>query len=138
MAAIDPEEFSNLMFKKGTSLEGKTVHQILYQDFKYYNLGKYKIGIGQINTTDTESIREQEADLVEYMKKICLDNDYNLLMLMVTDIISEASEVFFAGKDKTLLAKAFGLELGENSVILPGVVSRKKQIVPNMAHAASM
>lgn len=138
IAAIDPEEFANLMFKKGTSLEGKTVHQILYQDFKYYNLGKYKIGIGQINTTDTESIREQEADLVEYMKKICLDNGYNLLMLMVTDIISEASEVFFAGKDKTLLAKAFGLELGENSVILPGVVSRKKQIVPNLAHAASM
>jgi manganese-dependent inorganic pyrophosphatase len=136
IAAIDPEEFAGLMFKKGTSLEGKSVHQILYQDFKYYNLGKYKIGIGQINTTDTESIREIETDLVEYMKKICQDNQYNLLMLMVTDIITEASEVFFAGKDKMLLAKAFGVELGENSVILPGVVSRKKQIVPNMAHAA--
>jgi manganese-dependent inorganic pyrophosphatase len=136
IAAIDPEKFAGLMFKKGTSLEGKSVHQILYQDFKYYNLGKYKIGIGQINTTDTESIREIETDLVEYMKKICQDNQYNLLMLMVTDIITEASEVFFAGKDKMLLAKAFGVELGENSVILPGVVSRKKQIVPNMAHAA--
>jgi manganese-dependent inorganic pyrophosphatase len=138
MAAIDLEEFAGLMFKKGTSLEGKTVHQILYQDYKYYNFGNYKIGIGQINTTDTESIRELEADLVEYMKKICQDNEYNLLMLMATDIITEASEVFFAGKDKMLLAKAFGVELGENSVILPGVVSRKKQIVPNMAHAAVM
>jgi manganese-dependent inorganic pyrophosphatase len=136
IAAINLEEFAGLMFKKGTSLEGKTVPQLLDQDFKYYNFGNYKIGIGQINTTDTESIRELENDLVKYMKKICRENEYNLLLLMVTDIITEASEVFFAGKDKMLLAKAFSVELGENSVILPGVVSRKKQIVPNMAHAA--
>jgi manganese-dependent inorganic pyrophosphatase len=138
IAAIDLEDFAGLMFKKGTSLEGKTVHQILYQDFKYYNFGAYKIGIGQINTTDNESIHEIQADLVEYLKKICQDNEYNLLLLMVTDIISESSEVFFAGKDKMLLSKAFGVALGECSVILPGVVSRKKQIVPQLSHASLM
>jgi manganese-dependent inorganic pyrophosphatase len=136
IAAINLEKFAGLMFKKGTSLEGKTIHQILYQDFKDFNFGNYKIGIGQINTTDNESIRELEADLVEYMKKICRENDYNLLLLMVTDIITEASTVFFAGKDKMLLSKAFNVDLGETSVLLPGVVSRKKQVVPNIAHAA--
>ncbi|MGD8400896.1 MAG: putative manganese-dependent inorganic diphosphatase [Bacillota bacterium] len=136
IAAINLEEFAALMFKKGTSLEGKTVHQLLYQDFKYYQLGNYKIGIGQINTTDTESIQELRDDLVAYMKHICQESEYQLLLLLVTDIINEASEAFFAGKDKMLLAKAFGVELGENSVFLPGVVSRKKQVVPNLAHAA--
>jgi manganese-dependent inorganic pyrophosphatase len=136
IATINLEEFAGLMFKKGTSLEGKTVHQVLYQDFKYYNFGNYKIGIGQINTTDNESIQELRDDLSKYMKQICQENEYHLLLLLVTDIINEASEVFFAGKEKTLLTKAFGAELGENSVLLPGVVSRKKQVVPNLAHAA--
>jgi manganese-dependent inorganic pyrophosphatase len=136
IAAINPEEFAGLMFKKGSSLEGKTVQQIVHQDFKYYNFGKYKIGIGQINTTDNESIHEIQDSLIEYMKQICQDKEYHLLILMVTDIFTESSEVFFAGKDKMLLSKAFNVQLGENSVILPGVVSRKKQIVPHMAQAA--
>jgi manganese-dependent inorganic pyrophosphatase len=57
-------------------------------------------------------------------------------LLMATDIINEASTVFFAGTDKTLLTKAFEVNLGKSSVVLPGVISRKKQVVPNLAHAA--
>jgi manganese-dependent inorganic pyrophosphatase len=136
IATIDPEEFAGLMFKKGTSLEGKSVQQILAQDLKIYHFGKYKMGIGQINTTDNESLLKLGDELTAHMKKVCQENEYHLLLLMATDIINKASTVFFAGTDKTLLTKAFGVSLGENSVILPGVVSRKKQVVPNLAHAA--
>jgi manganese-dependent inorganic pyrophosphatase len=135
IAGIDIEEFAAMMFRKGTSLEGKTAEQILHQDFKSYQFGDYKVGIAQINTTDNESVKELETGLLEYMKELCRRNDYHLLLLMATDIINESTEVFFTGKEKLLLSKAFNASLGENSLLLPGVVSRKKQIVPNIAHA---
>jgi manganese-dependent inorganic pyrophosphatase len=136
IATIELEEFAGLMFKKGTSLEGKSVQQILTQDLKIYHFGKYKIGIGQINTTDNESLLKLEADLTKHMNQVCQESQYHLLLLMATDIINEASTVFFAGTDKTLLTKAFEVNLGKSSVVLPGVISRKKQVVPNLAHAA--
>lgn len=138
IAAIDIESFADLMFKKATSLKGKTVKQILSQDFKKFHFGKYRIGIGQISTTNNESIHEMETELLLEMQKLSLEKNYNLVLLMVTDILKETSEIFFAGPDKLLLAKAFDATPGENSILLPGVISRKKQVVPNIAQAAML
>ncbi|UWG96437.1 putative manganese-dependent inorganic diphosphatase [Dehalobacter sp. DCM] len=130
------DEFAYRMFKEGSSLQGKTVKEIFYQDFKEFNFGKYKVGIGQIFTMDREKIAEMEESLVTFMKQLCMDNGYHLLMLFVTDIINQASEVFFAGEKKELIAMAFNVDLGENRVHLPGVVSRKKQVIPLISAAA--
>lgn len=130
------DEYANRMFKEGSSLQGKTLKEIFYQDFKEYSFGGYKIGIGQVFTMDREIIAEMEEDLVAYVKQLCADNGYHLLMLFVTDIINQASEVFFAGEKKELIAIAFNVDIGENSVYLPGVVSRKKQVIPLISSAA--
>lgn len=133
---IDIEEYANRMFKEGSSLQGKTVREIFYQDFKEFSFGRLKIGIGQVFTMDREKIAEMEESLVSYMKQLCTDNGYHLLMLFVTDIINQASEVFFAGERKELIAIAFNVDIGENNVYLPGVVSRKKQVIPLISSAA--
>lgn len=130
IAGIDIDQFSYKMFKESSSIQGKTPKEIFYQDFKEFNFGKHKVGIGQINTMDTESVNEIKESIIDFMNILCSDKSYNLLMLLVTDILNQSSEVLFVGEDKELISKAFNVEIGENSVNLSGVVSRKKQVVP--------
>lgn len=136
ICGINVDEFALSMFKAGTSLNGKTPEEIFNQDFKEFNLGKYKIGISQINTMDADGLGNTKDEILSYMDNICKSKNYNLLMILLTDIIKEGSEVLFVGKDKELISKAFNVQLGENSVYLPGVVSRKKQVVPPISSAA--
>jgi len=135
MANINIDSFAYSMFKEGSSLHGKTPKDILYHDFKDFNLGKYKIGIGQINTVDREGLKEISKELLEYMNEVSKTANYNLLMLLITDILDEGSEVLCAGKDRNVAAKAFNVQAEGSSFYLPGVVSRKKQIIPHLANA---
>jgi manganese-dependent inorganic pyrophosphatase len=135
IAGIDIEEFSFLMFKEGSSLKGKTPKEIFYQDFKDYNFDKRLIGIAQVYTMDTEKLNEIKTPLIEFMEKLCQDKGYNLLMIFITNIHRQASEVMFVGEGKEIIAKAFNVTIGENSVYLPGVVSRKKQVIPLISAA---
>lgn len=124
------------MFKAGTSLTGKLPEEIFKQDFKEYTFGKYKIGISQVNTMDTEEITEIKNSLLEYMNEICKEKSYNLVIMILTDIIKEGSELLFVGENKELISKAFNIQINGNSVYLPNIVSRKKQIIPPLSSAA--
>jgi manganese-dependent inorganic pyrophosphatase len=136
IAGIEIDSFALEMFKAGTSLHGKTPDEIFYQDFKEFKLGAYNVGIGQVNTMDTENICDTKKALLDYMNHVCESKGYNLVMLVLTDIVKEGSELLFVGENKELIAKAFNVTPGENSVYLAGVVSRKKQIVPPLSAAA--
>lgn len=135
IAEINTEEFALAMFKAGSSLQDKTPEDIFYQDFKQFTLGKYKIGIGQVSTVGAENIQEIKDTMLEYMKTVYKNNNYNLVMIMLTDVLKEGSELLFVGEDKELIAKAFNVQPGESSVYLPGVVSRKKQVIPPLSAA---
>lgn len=136
IAGIDIDEYSMEMFRAGTSLQGKTPEEIFYQDYKDFTLGSLKIGIGQVNTMDTDNLGETKDELLRFMKQVCEKGNYNLVIILLTNIIKEGSELLYVGNDKELISKAFNVELGENSVYLPGVVSRKKQVVPPLSSAA--
>lgn len=133
---IDIDEFANAMFKAGSSLKGKTPREIFYNDFKSFNMGKYKVGIGQMNTMNAESVHEMRQEISSFMEETCESRGYSLLMLLVTDILKEGSEVLYAGKEKWLIEKAFNVKLKNDSIYLPGIVSRKKQVVPLLSVAA--
>jgi manganese-dependent inorganic pyrophosphatase len=135
IAGINRNEFVNQMFIAGTSLVGRTAEEIFYQDYKDFSLGKYKIGIGQVITSDKEHIGEIRDSVLTYMNKLCKEKNYALVMLIMTDIIEEGSEIIFAGDKKELIAKAFKVDVSKDSVYLPGVVSRKKQVVPPLSAA---
>lgn len=135
IAEINTEEFALSMFKAGSSLQDKTPEDIFYQDFKEFTLGKYKLGIGQVSTVGTENIQEIKDTMLDYMKTVYKNNSYNLVMIMLTDVLKEGSELLYVGEHKELLAKAFNVQPGESSVYLPGVVSRKKQVVPPLSAA---
>ncbi len=132
IAGIDIETFANEMFKEGTSLEGKSIEEIFYTDFKEFKVKKYRIGIGQISTlSDISAIKKE---LLKYMEEVKERKEYLLVLLMVTNIIKEWSEILFVGS-KDILQRAFNITIEGNSFYLPGAVSRKKQILPPIVKA---
>jgi manganese-dependent inorganic pyrophosphatase len=136
LAALDIDKFAVAMLKAGTSLKGKEPREIFYQDFKKYELGNYKIGISQIHTMDLESLNNNKPALIEFMNSVCQEKDYDLVVLMVTDILQQGSEFLFVGEEHGLIEKAFNVKLGpQNQVFIPGIMSRKKQVVPQISLA---
>ncbi len=130
IAGIDIEDFAFEMFKAGSSFEGKTPKEIFYQDFKDFVLGKYRIGIAQINTISNENIENLENTVFEFMKTLNSEGKYYLLIFMFTNIIEEGSRCLFIGEGKHNFIKGFKLFGDTNFAFLKGVVSRKKQVIP--------
>lgn len=136
IAEVDIDIFSREMFAESTSLQGYTPEQILKIDRKQFTFGKHLVLISQVNTLDFRSISNIEDDLKEAMDRYVNEHKFDLFLLMITDIAEGGTELLTAGRAKDLLFKAFGLQYEENSIFLPGVVSRKKQIVPKLTVAA--
>lgn len=132
ISGINYEEYGIAMLKAGSSLKGKTPEEVLYTDFKVYPLGKRKMGIGQITTTNPEEILNEKENYINLLNKITIENDYYFTALFITDIIQNGSYVLFSEEASSLLRSAYGLRNIEQGSYLPNVVSRKKQVVPNI------
>ena len=138
IANLEIESYAMQMFKEGSTLKGKTPEEILNTDFKEFVFDKNRIGIGQVYTIDIESAKEMRESTLSYMSTICKDRNYGLIVLLITDILNQGSELLFVGSLKDIIGKAFEIQPNENSVYLPGVVSRKKQVIPNIINALEL
>ena len=130
IADLDVDKFATEMFKAGTSLVGKTPEELLGQDFKAFTIGEDRLGIAQVYTMDPDSLENMKDDLILLMEDRLKGDQYSIFILMLTDIFNQASEIVIVGHNKELVAKAFGKNLVNNSFYAPGVLSRKKQVVP--------
>ena len=133
IAGINIESFAVEMIRESSALNDKTVKEIFHEDYKEFILGTQKFAISQIKTMDTDCIKDIYDELVKYMRIICDSNDFDLVMFVITDIIKEGSEIIVFGPSIPLLEKAFDIRVRNNKAFLPGVVSRKKQIIPNLS-----
>lgn len=131
IAGIECEEFAAEMFAAGSKLKGKSPEEIFYQDFKRFELEKSSFGVGQINSMNPDELKEIKDRLIPYLEKTFGTHGESMLFFMLTDIINESTELLCYGSESCSLVKdAFNEEPEGNSVILPGVVSRKKQLIP--------
>ena len=137
IADLDVEVFAMEMFKAGTSLTGKTPEELLSQDFKAFTINDNKIGIGQVYTMDPDSLKDMKNDLINLMEERAREYNYSIFILMLTDIFRQASEMIVVGQNKDYAAKAFNESLINNSFYAPGVLSRKKQVVPPITNILS-
>ncbi|PRR83957.1 putative manganese-dependent inorganic diphosphatase [Clostridium vincentii] len=128
------KEFAKEMFKAGTSLQGSTIEEIFNQDFKPFTIGKIKIGIAQVNTMDIEGFMPLKNEMLAYMNKKSDEGGFSLVMLLLTDILNEGSQILVAGKLPALVEKTFNIALEDSTAFLPGVLSRKKQVVPPLTN----
>lgn len=131
IAGIEIEDFGKSMFHAGSMLLDKAAEEIFFQDFKKFVAGEECFGVGQISSMDEAELEEIQQRLIPVMEDQCGRNGMNQVFFMLTNILEESTTLLFCGKDSQKLVKdAFETEPGENSVVLKGVVSRKKQLIP--------
>lgn len=136
IAGIECESHAKEMFAAGSDLKSKTPEEILYQDFKKFEFGDLKLGIGQITSMNAPELEIIKDRLIPCLEEACEKHGMDMIYFMLTDIINESSELLCYGKGADELAEeAFGQKAADNSAILPGIVSRKKQLVPSFMSA---
>ena len=136
LAGVDYEQYGLDMLKAGTNLAAKSDNDIVDGDAKTSEMGDLTLRIGQVNTVDLNDVFARQADLEKAMESLMSENGYDTFVLIVTNILNSDSDLLIVGKEADKVAQAFGKELGANKRInLPGVVSRKKQVVPPLTEA---
>jgi len=132
IALVKYKEFGGEMFKAGSSLEGKTKEEILYQDFKKFKYENYNIGVGQIFTTDCDFILKNKDDYVSLLNNISSLENYKIICLFVTDIINNGSYVIYNTNSEEDIKDAFNIDNIFEGCYIENIISRKKQIIPNL------
>ena len=130
IAGIDIEEYGREMF---SNLSDKSEEEIFYRDYKKFSIGEITVGVGQVNCMSQEEIEGLIKKEASYITSVTDKSDeINIAYLLLTDVMKETSYVMLSGKNaEQVLMQAFNLdEITNNYVILPGVVSRKKQFLP--------
>ena len=136
IADIDYEEYGLEMLKAGTDLSSFTIDEILDLDAKQIDFKDVKSIVNQVNTASIPDVLEMKDELEAGIEKIIEKEDLDLFILLITDIVNSNSQVIVLGKDAALVEKAYGVKLEDNTALLEGVVSRKKQVVPIMTENA--
>ncbi|MBR2289267.1 MAG: manganese-dependent inorganic pyrophosphatase [Clostridia bacterium] len=136
IAELDYEKYGLEMLKAGTDLSSFSIEEILSLDAKQTTLKDVKVIINQVNTASIPEVMEMKKDLEAGMNKIIEEKGLDLFMLLITDIVNSNSQVIALGKAAGLVEKSYGVKLEDNTALLKGVVSRKKQVIPVMTENA--
>lgn len=133
IAGINPEEYAREMFAAGSNLGNKTPEEVFYQDFKKFTVGETSFGVGQINSMNSEELLQLKERLLPFMEQV--EAGVDAVFFMLTDIMSESTELLFFGKRaKQMIENAFLVRSEDiredHCCTLRNVVSRKKQVVP--------
>ena len=129
IAEVDYEEYGLNLIKAGTSLDGMTHEDVLYNDFKLYTVDDKTLGIGQFFTTNFDDIKKEMDAYLDTLDREAEGNNYSLIALYITDIIKNGSYVLFNRKAKDIMDNAYDKEMSEGEY-LQDCVSRKKNVVP--------
>lgn len=135
IAGVDAEEYGLNMLKAGADLSKKTVEELISLDAKEFTLGSKKVEIAQVNTVDIEDVKKRQAELEAVISKVVAEKNLDLFLLVITDILENDSLALAIGNEAAKVEKAFNVTLENNTALLKGVVSRKKQVVPVLTDA---
>ena len=140
IADISIEQFAKEMFRAGSNLKDKSPEEIFYQDYKKFIAeGDICFGVGQISSMDSEELKEIKERLLPFMVSECGRHGVTRVYFMLTDIITQSTELLFYGEGSREMAEnAFKMEPENDAFYLEGVVSRKKQLIPPLMEAAQM
>ncbi|ERG65891.1 MULTISPECIES: manganese-dependent inorganic pyrophosphatase [Exiguobacterium] len=137
ISGTDIETYGLEMLKAGADLSQKTIPELISLDAKEFAMGDYRIEIAQVNTVDANDVLSRKAEVEAAMAVKMLDKELDLFVFAITNILTNDSEALVVGKKTDLFEQAFNVKLVDGLATLPGVVSRKKQIVPVLTAAAT-
>ena len=135
IAGVDINEYGLAMLKAGSGIGDMTPSEIAKNDLKEFRIGDYRIIVSQISVMDEKEVLDLEPELIEAMGHICEKEGFDMSLVMVTNILEEATTLLYAGSPKTLIGEAFHKDASGTHIYLPGVMSRKKQIIPPLSEA---
>ncbi|SEH31940.1 putative manganese-dependent inorganic diphosphatase [Selenomonas sp. KH1T6] len=135
IAGVDINEYGLEMLKAGSGIGDMTPSEIARNDLKEFRIGDYRIIVSQISVMDEKEVLDLEPQLIEAMGHICDKEGFDMSLVMVTNILEEATTLLYAGSPKTLIGEAFHKDASGTHIYLPGVMSRKKQIIPPLSEA---
>ncbi|MCR5030110.1 MAG: putative manganese-dependent inorganic diphosphatase [Selenomonadaceae bacterium] len=135
LADVQIEEYGMALLKAGAGIGDMTPSDIAKNDMKEFQIGDYHILVSQLSVMDVDEVMEMKAELLESMNVLCTTEHFDMCLLMVTDILKESTELLYVGSPKTLIGEAFMKDASGDSIYLPGVMSRKKQIIPPLTDA---
>lgn len=130
IAGVDAEAYGLEMLKAGADLSDKTVEELISLDAKEFEMGASKVEIAQVNAVDTNEVLARQSDLEAKISKVIEEKNLDLFLFVVTDILTNDSVALALGNKTNAVEKAYDVTLSNNTAVLKGVVSRKKQIVP--------
>ncbi|MCP4115463.1 MAG: manganese-dependent inorganic pyrophosphatase [Desulfobacteraceae bacterium] len=131
----DTQELGMDMFKVKSAVDGTPVRELVLRDYKDFEMNGKKVGIGQLEVVDLGILDKVKADLEKDIVALKEEGGRHSVFLLLTDIIKEGSEMLIASDDESVIEKAFGVAPKDGKAYLDGVMSRKKQVVPNLEKA---
>ena len=131
IANVDLNAYGMDMLKAGTDLSDFTPEQLINIDSKPFCTKGVKYQVAQVNTASIDNVMKDKEKIEEAMAKFMHENEEDLFVFLITDIISNNSQVIALGR-QDIVERAFDVEIKENTAFLSGVVSRKKQVVPRI------
>ena len=136
IAGLDIKQYATEMFRSSSRLLDRSMDELLHMDFKYFQAQNQKIAISQVTSVSENELSGIRDKMLEYMESCLASSGLSMLFAMLTNIIEEKTELLYVGKGaQQLVRAAFKTDCGEHSVVLPGVVSRKKQMVAPLVRA---
>jgi manganese-dependent inorganic pyrophosphatase len=115
--------------KAKANIADKSIKDVIFADYKNFDFAGKKVGIGQTEVVDLTDVYNRASEVMNFLNDLKAKEGYEMVIFVATDIIKEGSELYFAG-DKAKIEKAFNTKVEGNSVYIPGLMSRKKQVVP--------
>ena len=128
MARVALDDLGRELFAAG-AVDGKSAEELLRSDFKEFHIAEQNLGVGQVTCIDSEHLMERKDDLLKAMEQMKNEHGYDMVILMLTDVLQEGTQLLFIGSDDAI-RNAFAVEPKDNTVFLSGVMSRKKQVIP--------
>jgi manganese-dependent inorganic pyrophosphatase len=130
IANISLEELGKEIFS--ASVGGKTAQEMLFTDYKEFHIAGHDLAVAQITCVDSPAMLERKDEFLKVMKKTAKEKKISLMLLMLTDVLLEGSQIIYIGDDETI-QQAFNVMPKDNACFLPGIMSRKKQIIPMLS-----
>lgn len=136
IAGINYNNYGLEMLKAGTDLSSYSPDELINIDAKLVDMNGNKVKIAQVNTVDIKDVLKNQAEIENAINNTISNEDLSLFVFAITDIVNSNSEALVLGKRTDIFEKSFNVNLENNRAFLPGVVSRKKQILPVMQENA--
>lgn len=130
IAGVDSDSYGLEMLKSGADLGDKSAKDLITLDAKEFSMGSSKVEIAQVNAVDANEVLARQNELEEIITSVIAEKGLDLFLFVVTDILTNDSIGLALGKGAHAVEKAYNVQLSNNTAVLKGVVSRKKQIVP--------